>query len=257
MAQIYKNIKYKIINNISEIVLDNPPVNIMTQAMMEEINAVLNDLIKDNDLHLLIFKAEGKHFSAGADVAEHTKERCPEMIPEFMRLFFNLNRISCPTIAVVQGMALGGGCELATFCDMVIASEKAKFGQPEIGVGVFPPVGVVIFPHLIGRNRALELLLSGDIIPAAEAERIGLINKVFPEENFQEKVDEFISKFTSKSSVVLKLTKKAVDQSFYTPVTKAMESAEYMYLRNLMETADANEGIQAFLEKRIPIWKGK
>ena len=257
MLQDYKNIKYKKPDNVAEIVLDNPPVNIMTQAMMKEINAVLNDLIKDDNLHLLIFKAEGKHFSAGADVAEHTKEKCPEMIPEFMRLFFNLNRISCPTIAVVQGMALGGGCELVTFCDMVIASEKAKFGQPEIAVGVFPPVGVVVFPHLVGRNRALELLLSGDIIPAAEAERIGLINKVFPEENFQEKVDEFISKFTGKSSVVLKLTKKAVDQSLYAPVTKAMESAEYVYLRELMETADANEGIRAFLEKRAPVWKGK
>lgn len=257
MTQSYKNIKYKKPDNVAEIVLDNPPVNIMTQAMMKEINAVLNDLIKDNDLHLLIFKAEGKHFSAGAAVAEHTKEKCPEMIPEFMRLFFNLNRISCPTIAVVQGMALGGGCELVTFCDMVIASKKAKFGQPEIGVGVFPPVGVVIFPHLIGRNRALELLLSGDIISAAEAERIGLINKVFPEENFQEKADEFISKFTGKSSVVLKLTKKAVDQSLYAPVTKAMESVEYVYLRELMETFDANEGIRAFLDKRSPIWKGK
>ncbi len=257
MSEDYKNIKFIKSDNVAEIVLNNPPVNIMTQAMMEEINSVLNDLIKDENLHLLIFKAEGKHFSVGADVAEHTKDKCSEMIPEFMKLFYRLNQIACPTIAVVHGMALGGGCELAVFCDMIVASEKAKFGQPEISVGVFPPVGVVLFPHLLGRNKAIELLLSGDIIPAADAERIGLINKVFPEDNFQEKVEEFISKFTSKSSIILKLTKKAVDEGLYLPVTQALEIADKLYLQQLMDTEDANEGIRAFLEKRSPVWKGR
>ncbi len=256
MTTEYKNIKFIKTDNVAEIVLNNPPVNIMTQAMMIEINSVLEDLIKDEKLHLLIFKAEGKHFSAGADVAEHTKEKCPEMIPEFIKLFSQLNLVTCPVIAVVQGMALGGGCELATFCDMVVASEKAKIGQPEIAVGVFPPIGAVIFPHLVGRNRAIELLLSGDIISAEEAEKIGLINKVFPEDTFQENADEFISKFKNKSSIVLKLTKKAIDQSYYSAVTKAMSDAEKIYLDELMETNDANEGIQAFMEKRNPEWKG-
>lgn len=257
MTHDYKTIKFTKSNNVAEIVLDNPPMNIMTQEMMKEINSVLDDLIKDDDLHLLTFRAEGKYFSTGADVAEHTKEKCTEMISEFMKLFYQLNKIACPTIAIVHGTALGGGCELATYCDLIIASEKAKFGQPEISVGVFPPVGVVIFPHLIGRNRAFELLLSGDIISATEAEKIGLINKVFPEDNFQERVDEFLSKFTSKSSIVLKITKKAVDQGLYTDVNHALENAEKIYLQQLMETEDANEGIQAFLEKRSPNWKGK
>jgi cyclohexa-1,5-dienecarbonyl-CoA hydratase len=219
--------------------------------------SVLDELINDNDLHLLIFKAEGKHFSAGADIAEHTREKCPEMIPVFMKLFYRLNRIACPTVAVVQGSALGGGCELATYCDMVIASEKAKFGQPEISVGALAPVAVAIFPHLIGRNRALELLLSGDIIPATEAERIGLINKVFPEETFQEKTDEFISKIISKSSVVLKITKMVTDTGLYTTVDQALKNAEKTYLERLLDTEDAREGIQAFLEKRSPVWKGR
>jgi len=257
MAQDYKTIKFIKKDNIAEIVLNNPPVNIMTQAMMEEINFVLEELIKDQKLHLLLFKSEGKHFSAGADVAEHTKEKCKEMIPEFSNLFFNLNKIKCPTIAVVRGMALGGGCELVIFCDMVIASEKAKIGQPEIAVGVFPPIGAVIFPHLVGRNKAIELLLSGDVISATEAEKIGLINKAFPEETFQENVDEFMAKFKNKSSAVLKLTKKAIDQSYYSTVTKAISDTEKIYLQDLMETHDANEGIQAFIEKREPQWKGK
>ncbi|MFC1493094.1 enoyl-CoA hydratase/isomerase family protein [candidate division KSB1 bacterium] len=257
MSGDLKNIIFKKENDVAEIILNNPPVNIMTQAMMEEINSVLEELHADNSLHMLIFSSEGKHFSAGADVGEHTKDKCGEMIPEFTKLFFNLNKITCPVIAVVKGLALGGGCELVIFCDMVIASEKAKIGQPEISVGVFPPLGAVIFPHLLGRNRAMELLLSGDVIPAAEAERIGLINKVFPEEIFEEKTKEFLDKFKNKSPVVLKLTKKAIDASLYRTVIDALKNAEEIYLKELMETEDASEGISAFLEKRQPLWKGK
>jgi cyclohexa-1,5-dienecarbonyl-CoA hydratase len=257
MADNYQNIKFNKSDNVVEIVLDNPPVNIMTQAMMEEMISVLDNLIKDEDQHLLIFKAEGKHFSAGADVAEHTKDKCPEMIPVFMKLFYRINQIANPTIAIVQGSALGGGCELATFCDIVIASERAKFGQPEIMVGAIPPVAVAVFPHLIGRNKTLELLLTGEVITAHEAERIGLINKVFPEENFQEKSEEFISKLTSKSQVILKLTKLAIDSGLFISVDQALKGAEKIYLQQLLKTEDAYEGIQAFIEKRSPAWKGK
>jgi cyclohexa-1,5-dienecarbonyl-CoA hydratase len=257
MTEVYKNITFTKTDNVAEITLSTPPLNIMTQAMMEEINRVLSQLAEDPDLHLLLFKAEGKFFSAGADVGEHTREKCPEMIPEFMRLFSLLNTIACPSVAVVQGSALGGGCELVTYCDMVIASDKAKFGQPEISVGVFPPVAVAIFPHLVGRNRSLELLLTGEVITAAEAERIGLINKVYPAGTFAEDAAEFIKKLTSKSSIVLKYTKKAIDTSLYAPVTQALESAASMYLDQLMATEDANEGLEAFLAKRPPDWKGK
>ncbi len=257
MSGDFKNIIYKKENNVAEISLNNPPVNIMTEAMMVEINSVLEELQSDSSLHLLVFRSEGKHFSAGADVGEHTKDKCGEMIPEFTKLFSNLNKITCPVIAAVKGLALGGGCELIIFCDMVVASEKAKIGQPEISVGVFPPLGAVIFPHLLGRNRAMELLLSGDVIPAEEAERIGLINKVFPEDQFEEKTEEFLDKFMDKSSAVLKLTKKAIDASLYGTVMDALKNAEEIYLKELMETEDANEGINAFLEKRQPVWKGK
>jgi len=256
VTQDFKTISFTKKDSIAEIVLNNPPVNIMTQLMMQEINTVLEN-IKDENLHFLIFKGEGKHFSAGADVGEHTKEKCPEMIPEFTKLFYNLRKIPYPTLAVVQGMALGGGCELVVFCDMVIASEKAKIGQPEISVGVFPPLAVVVFPYLIGSNRAMELLLSGEIISAAEAEKIGLINKVFPVENFEEKTEEFIAKFTKKSSVVLQLTKKAINRGLYTEFEQALMTSERIYLDELMKSHDANEGIQAFLEKRNPDWKGE
>jgi cyclohexa-1,5-dienecarbonyl-CoA hydratase len=154
-------------------------------------------------------------------------------------------------------MALGGGCELAVFCDMVIASEKATFGQPEIKVGVFPPVAAVVFPRVVGRNRTLELLLTGEVIDAGEAKAIGLINKVFAEQAFKEKSEEFILKLTALSGKTLSLTKRAVDQSLYTSVMEGIFSAEQLYLRELMKTEDAQEGLKAFLEKRKPVWKNK
>lgn len=154
-------------------------------------------------------------------------------------------------------MALGGGCELAVSCDMVFASDRATFGQPEIKVGVFPPVAAVLFPHLIGRNRALELLLTGDVIEAAEARAIGLVNKVIPAQSFREKTDEFIGKLTSLSGPVLRLTKRAVDRGLYLSVNEGISAVEQLYLGELMKTDDAREGLNAFLEKRKPIWKNK
>jgi cyclohexa-1,5-dienecarbonyl-CoA hydratase len=179
------------------------------------------------------------------------------MIEKFHGMFRLLHSLALPTLALVDGMALGGGCELATFCDMVIASERATFGQPEIKVGVFPPVAAVVFPHLVGRNRALELLLTGEVVDAAEAKAMGLINKVFPTQEFHQKADEFIGRLTSLSAPVLKLTKRAVDRGLYANISEAITSVEELYLGELMQTEDAHEGLNAYLEKRKPIWKNK
>ncbi len=179
------------------------------------------------------------------------------MLDKFHGVFRLLNSLTAPSVALVDGMALGGGCELAAFCDMVIASDRATFGQPEIKVGVFPPVAAVLFPHLIGRNRTLELLLTGKTIDAAEAKAIGLINQVFPSEVFREKAEEFIGKLTALSGPVLKLTKRAVDQSFYRNVIDGIGAVEQLYLDELMKTEDAPEGLSAFLEQRKPVWKNR
>jgi enoyl-CoA hydratase/carnithine racemase len=180
-----------------------------------------------------------------------------EMIEKFHGVFRLLQSLAPPTVALVDGMALGGGCELATFCDMVVASERATFGQPEIKVGVFPPMAAVVFPKLVGRNRALELLLTGDIINASEAKAMGLINKVFPTEEFRQKADEFIGKLTSMSAPVLKLTKQALDGALRTNFDEGLRLVEEFYLGKLMRTEDAREGLSAYLEKRKPIWKNR
>lgn len=181
------------------------------------------------------------------------------MINVFHELFRILISIKAPTIALVNGMALGGGCELALFCDLVVASEKAKFGQPEIKVGVFPPIAAIILPNMIGMKKALELILTGETITANESKEIGLVNVVVPADNFDEYADNFIKKITSNSAIVLQLAKQAVQDvvNLNYNYNDAVSALEDLYLNKLMKTEDANEGLIAFLEKRAPVWKNK
>ncbi len=253
----YQFIKLIDAGNTVSLVLNRPPLNVMNIPMMQEMHAAFSALLRHPNAKVLLIKAEGKAFSAGVDVADHTADKVNEMISEFHRIFHLLHEFKIPTIAVVDGAALGGGCELAIYCDMVAASERAKFGQPEIKVGVFPPVAAAIFPRLVNRNRVLELLLSGETISATEAERIGLINRVFPVEGFEAQVDAFVSRFTSQSKTTLEFTKRAVDAGLYRPCMEALRRAEEIYLNEMMKTEDAHEGLKAFMEKRQPVWKNK
>jgi len=253
----YLSILCEIRNAVARITLNQPPLNIIDIPMIEELHSALTRVHSASDVKVLVIDHQGKAFSAGVSIKDHTPDKVGEMLEKFHGMFRLLNSLAIPSVAVVDGMALGGGCELAVFCDMVIASDRATFGQPEIKVGVFPPIAAVLFPHLVGRNRALELLLTGDVVSAAEAKAIGLINKVFPAESFHEKTEEFISKLTSLSGPVLRLTKRAVDRSLYTSVTEGITDVERLYLGELMQTEDAREGLTAFLEKRKPIWKNR
>jgi len=244
-------------SGVARITLNQPPLNIIDIPMLEEIHSALARIHSENEAKVLVIDHQGKAFSAGVSIRDHTPDKVSDMIEKFHGMFRLLHSLALPTLALVDGMALGGGCELATFCDMVIASERATFGQPEIKVGVFPPVAAVVFPHLVGRNRALELLLTGDVVDAAEAKALGLINKVFSTQEFHQKADEFIGKLTSLSAPVLKLTKRAVDRGLYANISEAITSVEELYLGELMQTEDAHEGLNAYLEKRKPIWKNK
>jgi cyclohexa-1,5-dienecarbonyl-CoA hydratase len=244
-------------DGVAKITLNHPPLNIIDIPMMAVLHSALERVHSSNDVKVLVLDHQGKAFSAGVSINDHTPDKVAKMIENFHGLFRSLNSLAVPTLALVDGMALGGGCELAVFCDMVLASERSTFGQPEIKVGVFPPVAAVFFPRLIGRNRALELLLTGDIIEAGEAKAIGLINKVLPTDSFHEKADAFVSKLTSLSGRVLRLTKRAVDLSLYTGFSEGLPVVEQLYLGELMQTEDAREGLNAFLEKRKPLWKDR
>jgi cyclohexa-1,5-dienecarbonyl-CoA hydratase len=253
----YKTIVVEENNLIGRITFNSPPLNILNIEMMKEINHALKEF-QNRTLKVLILDANGKAFSAGVDVSDHTKEKVNEMIQVFHKIFTNILKIKAPTIALVNGAALGGGCEVATFCDMVLASEKSKFGQPEIKVGVLPPVAAAIFPKLIWGKKALELIMTGETINAEEAKELGLVNHILPVENFEKEATKFIcEKLANNSAVVLQLTKRAIIEGTNHNYSESIKKIEDIYLNELMKTDDANEGLTAFLEKRPPVWKNK
>ena len=252
-----KHIQTDLKDGVATLTLNRAPLNWLSIEMMEEINTFFEGLLKEKSLKLLVIQAAGKAFSVGVEVADHLGDLAPKMIDIFHRMFRLMDALKVPSLAVVNGSALGGGCELALYCDMVIATEKSKFGQPEIQVGVFPPIAALVFPRLIGRKKAMELILTGDTISAQEASALGLINKVVSEASLGQEVNAFVEKFTKLSGLVLKLTKEATLAGLNDDMDKGLKAIEKIYLNQLMKSQDAMEGLKAFIEKRKPIWKNE
>ena len=256
MTPKYDLIKVTEEAGLAYIELAREPLNVLNIAMMEQLNDALDELIPRRDLKAVVFHSAGKAFSAGVDVGEHMGDSAARMIEIFHGIFRRMNKIEVPTVALVKGAALGGGCELAIYCDLVLASEKARFGQPEIQVGVFPPIAALEFPNLMHMNKALELVLTGDMIKAKEAQRLGLVNQVYELDEFDEQAAAFLAKLQGLSAPVIRLSKKAVYRGAEGG-TQALKDIEAIYLDELMQTHDAHEGLSAFLEKRKPEWEDR
>ncbi|MFH1350935.1 MAG: enoyl-CoA hydratase/isomerase family protein [Pseudomonadota bacterium] len=252
-----QHIETELKDGLGTITLNRPPVNIMNIAMMEEMNHVLESWQGNKNLKVVLFDAKGKCFSAGVDVGEHMGGLAPKMIEAFHGIFRNMEKIGIPTVASVYGSCLGGGCELAIFCDLVIASEGAKFGQPEIQVGVFPPIAAHTMPRIIGCKAAMDLILSGRIISSHEALQMGMINKVVKEEELVNETSAYLKPYLKLSAEVLRQTRKAIRVGLMDDLDPSLEAIEDIYLNGLMKTHDANEGLQAFLDKRKPEWKNE
>lgn len=251
----FKNISFEKSDGVATITLNREPLNVLNIAMMEEINSALESLERGHDLKVLVIKATGKAFSAGVDISEHTADMVDKMIATFHRIFRLLDEFECPTVTFVGGAALGGGCELACFCDMVIAASGVKFGQPEIKVGVFPPVAAASFGKYGFLKSIYELLLTGDTIKAEQAQAIGLVSRIFPREDFDSQCTGWLTTLTSNSAAILRLTKKAIRAAEGgEPFSECLERAEELYLGDMMATKDAHEGLTAFMEKRPPKW---
>jgi cyclohexa-1,5-dienecarbonyl-CoA hydratase len=253
----YEHIEVASKEGLGTITLNRPPVNVLNIAMMDEINAVLKNWLDQKDLKVVLFEAKGKCFSAGVDVGEHMGDLAPKMIAAFHAMFRLMDKFGIPTVASVFSSCLGGGCELAIFCDLVIAAEGAKFGQPEIQVGVFPPIAAQIMPRIMGRKAAMDLILSGRIITAAEALHMGLVNKVVKDEELEKETEAYVQPFLKLSAEVLKQTKRAITAGLRDDLEPSLKAIEDIYLNQLMKTHDAQEGLKAFLEKRKPTWKNE
>ena len=250
-------IRYADEGEVVRITLARPPLNILTIDMIEELAQTIEAAGERPGVKALVFAAEGKAFSAGVSVEDHIGERARLMIDAFHGVFRRLHAVDCLTVAAVQGAALGGGAELATFCDVVVATDNATFGQPEIKVGVFPPIAAVHYPKRVGLSRTLRLLLSCEVITAGEALRIGLVDRVVAPEALAAAVGEELARVTSQSAAVLRYTKRAVKEALGVDFEQGLSALEELYHTELMTTEDAEEGLRAFVEKRKPVWKNR
>ncbi len=254
---MYEHIKFQIDDRVARITFARPPLNVFNIAMMREIGAALNDSAR-REICAIVFAADKdcRAFSAGVAVEEHVQETIYQMLDAFHTIFRQLEQIAKPVIALVDGAALGGGCEIVAACDIVIASERSRFGLPEVKLGVFPPVATILLPRVIGEKRARELILTGEIIDAVEAGRLGLCNHVVPGSHLEPKLLEVSSKLRELSGTSLEFTRRAMDMGRSgRTFDEALAEQENIYLHELMRTVDANEGIKAFMEKRKPVWR--
>lgn len=254
----YNNIIFSIEGDTAILTINRPPMNILNIATMEEMNDVLDNLTGSTQVKVLVISGTGeKAFSAGVDVSDHTEDKMDRMLEVFHGIFRKMSRLDQVTVAAIKGLTLGGGCEVAIFCDTIIAAENVKIGQPEIKLAVFAPIALLVLPRLVGLKKASELLLSGKAIDAKEAERIGLVNKVVPLESFESDVQEFIQPFLELSLIGIKYSKKGINLGLERNFADGLEKIEKIYREELMASEDAHEGLKSFLEKRKPIWKNK
>jgi cyclohexa-1,5-dienecarbonyl-CoA hydratase len=242
---------------VARIVLSNPPLNIIEIKMMEELTQALEEVESRADVSVILLRGEGKSFSAGVDVAAHTLDKVETMLKKFHAVIRALAGSRKVTVAVVHGNCLGGGAELAMICDIVYTSESARWGFPEIKLGCYPPVACTALSALVGQKRAAELILTGRMISGTEAAAIGLANHAVSEEGLQASADQCVSEFSRLSSAALAVTKKALYAWDAMHFDKGLARAEKIYIEELMKTADAQEGIQAFMQKREASWTGK
>ncbi|MBI4551768.1 MAG: enoyl-CoA hydratase/isomerase family protein [Candidatus Latescibacteria bacterium] len=248
-------------DGIVTVTLNRPPVNAINTMVRDELRAVCEEVDRDDTARVVILTGSGdRAFAAGADIREigdQGRTEAEAMAQSWHALCTRMEGLDKPIIAAVNGVALGGGCELAMACDLRVASENARFGQPEINLGIIPGAGgTQRLPRLIGRGRALELMMTGAMIDAAEAYRIGLVNRVVPAADLMTAVQELAQTLASKGAIALRLMKECVNAGLDRTLDAAL-AFEARRFGEVCSTEDKAEGIAAFLEKRQPTFKGR
>ncbi len=256
----FKYIRWDATGVVAHLTLNRPKQNIMNIEMLREMARAINGLSRREDVRLILLDAapecEG-YFSLGVGAEGYTQQMVFQMMDAFHSVLHAMMEIAKPVLAVVEGIASGAGAELAAFCDLVVATENAQFRQPEIKLGVFPPLGAVVYPRVIGPRRAMELLLTGDAISAVQAQQMGLVNRVVPREKLKETVEALVKRISEQSGPVLTLLKRVMFEGTWRPFQEALKRAQDLYLNQLFELQDSQEGLRALIEKRKPVWKNR
>jgi cyclohexa-1,5-dienecarbonyl-CoA hydratase len=235
---------------------DHPPLNVLDITLLGELDQALSDGAADDAIDLVVLRGAGRRaFSAGVDIKDHTPEKVPEMLAAVHGVIRKLLALPQVTIAVVQGACLGGGLEVASSCDFIVASEDSVFATPEILVGCYPPVALARFAQLIGYHRAAEMILTGRRFSAREAQAMGLVQRVSIGDELELRLQSLIDDLRGKSGAVLRLTVKGLRENSLHGFHENLKRAEAMYCNELLKTEDVEEGVQAFLQKRPPQWR--
>ena len=255
----YQYVEMEIADNVAWLTMKRPPYNVLTADMMLEMARAIGELHEARSVRVIVLQAskECTAFSAGVAVEDSRPERAFQTLEAMQAVFNNFLETSKPVVTVVNGPAIGGGCELAALGDIIIATPKARFAQPEVKLGVFPPLAAVILPHVIGHKRALEMIFTGEPLSAMEAQRLGLVSRVIPEEKLAEELKVILTKISEQSAPVLEMAKRVIYDTIGLPLPAAMRKSADIYLNQLMDLEDAQEGLRAAVEKRKPVWQDR
>jgi cyclohexa-1,5-dienecarbonyl-CoA hydratase len=253
----FKHIKFKVEGSVARITLNRPEHNLLNESMLRELSDAVAFAGDRDEVKLIVLDSACRVFCGGIDVGEYTSQRVFQMLDAFHAAFAGMLETSKPVICVVNGPAIGGGAELAAFGDFVIATPKARFAQPEISIGVFPPLASTILPFLVGPKVALELVLTGEPVTAERALELGLVNRLVPEVQLQQAVSDLIHRITSHSGPVLTMAKRAILGGMGMSLKDGLKHSMNIFLNELYRLEDSQEGVRALVEKRKPNWKNR
>lgn len=253
----YQTIRTSYADGVARLTFARPKHNVFNIAMMQEFNAALESLNAEKDLKCVVVLGEGPSWCAGVDVGDHRPELVDKMISTFNQALQSIEAIPVPTIAAVHGACLGGGMEFAIACDMVVAAQKAKFGQPEVKLGFFPPYAAIRLPALVGPAKTIEICATGRTYSADEAVAMGFVGRAVEDEQFDVEISKLVGEIQTSSPLILRLTKQAVKTHLGMNFSAAIDGVSDLFLNTLMKTEDTLEGIASFYEKRKSVWKNK
>jgi cyclohexa-1,5-dienecarbonyl-CoA hydratase len=250
-------VKFGVDKNVARITLARPEHNLLNEGMLREIADAILTAGENENAKLIVIDSACKVFSGGIDIGEYTSQRVFQMLDAFHSAFGAMLEVGKPVVCVVNGPAIGGGTELALFGDLVVATPKARFAQPEITIGVFPPLASTILPYLVGPKVALEIILTGEPVNAERALELGLINRLVPEADLEKTVNDLVSRITAHSGPVLSMAKKAILGGMGLSLREGLKQSMDIFLNQLYKLEDSQEGLRALVEKRKPNWKNR
>lgn len=253
----YKYIGFDTSTFVAKIWLNHPQHNVLTVPLMHELAQAIEGLNGRGDIKCILLTSAMPYFSAGISLEDSKADRVFQTLDAFNRVFQAISETAKPLIVVVNGPAVGAGSELVAFGDLVIASKKAQFAQPEVKMGTFPPFASIMLPQLIGPKKTYELILTGRALSAEEAMQLGFVNMVVNEGDLPVVTEQVLARVGEFSAPVLEMTKKVIGSSLGLPLAEAIKQSQDIYLNQLMALDDAQEGLRARLENRKPIWKNK